>query len=72
MIKSRKVGWAGHVTRMGKMRSIYETLIGRPERKRIWETCARREDNFKMDLKWGMRVWTGFNWLGIRTTGGFL
>jgi hypothetical protein len=33
MIKSRRVGWAGHVTRMGDMKNDY-ILIRKPEGKR--------------------------------------
>jgi hypothetical protein len=28
VIKSRKMGWAGHVTRMGEMRNTYNILVG--------------------------------------------
>jgi hypothetical protein len=31
IIKSRRMRWAGHVARMGKMRSAYEMLVGKPE-----------------------------------------
>jgi hypothetical protein len=34
MIKSRRMGWAGHVARMGDMRGVYRVLVGKPERKR--------------------------------------
>jgi hypothetical protein len=33
MIKSRKMRWAGYVTRMGEMRNVYNILVGKPERK---------------------------------------
>jgi hypothetical protein len=33
MIKSRRMKWAGHVARMGEMRSAYNILVRKPERK---------------------------------------
>jgi hypothetical protein len=33
LIKSRWVGWAGHVARMGKERNAYRVLVEEPERK---------------------------------------
>jgi hypothetical protein len=34
MIKSRRMRWAGHVSRMGETRNAYRTLVGKPEGKR--------------------------------------
>jgi hypothetical protein len=52
VIKSRRIRWAGHVTRMGKGRSIHRVLVGRPEGKRPLGRPRRRwEDNIKMDLR---------------------
>jgi hypothetical protein len=34
MINSRRMGWAGHVAHMGKMRNAYKRLVGKPEGKR--------------------------------------
>jgi hypothetical protein len=31
MIKSRRMRWAVHVARMGKMRNTYRILVGKPE-----------------------------------------
>ena len=33
VIKSRRMGWAEHVARMGEMRGVYRVLVGRPEGK---------------------------------------
>jgi hypothetical protein len=33
IIKSRRMMWAGHVTRMGEKRNVYRLLAGKPERK---------------------------------------
>jgi hypothetical protein len=31
VMKSRRMGWAEHVTRMGEKRGTYRILVGRPE-----------------------------------------
>jgi hypothetical protein len=73
-IKSRGMGWAGHVARMGEGRNVYKVLLGNPEVKRPLERPRRRwEDGIKMDLGeigWGVR--SGFSWLRIGTVGGLL
>jgi hypothetical protein len=52
VFKSRRLGWAGHVARMGEGRGVYRILVGRPEGKRPLGKPRRRwEDNIKMDLK---------------------
>jgi len=33
-IKSRRIRWAEHVTRIGERRGIYRVLVGKPEAKR--------------------------------------
>jgi hypothetical protein len=33
-IKSRRVGWAGHLVRMGERRGMYTVSVGKQERKR--------------------------------------
>jgi hypothetical protein len=33
-IKSRKMGLAGHVARMGEEKNVFKVLMGKPERKR--------------------------------------
>ena len=32
-IKSREIGWAGHVARMGEKMLVYRLLVGKPEGK---------------------------------------
>jgi hypothetical protein len=34
VIKSRRLRWAGHVTRMGERRGAYRALVGKPEGRR--------------------------------------
>jgi hypothetical protein len=38
MIKSRRMRWAGHVTRMGEKRNAYRILAGKPELETIRKT----------------------------------
>jgi hypothetical protein len=42
MIKSRRMGWAGHVARMGEKRNAYRILVRKPEGKRPLERPKRR------------------------------
>jgi len=52
VIKSRRIGWAGHVARMGERRGVYRVLVGKHEGKRPLGRPRRRwEGNIKMDLK---------------------
>jgi hypothetical protein len=51
VIKSRKMRWTGHVTRMEEGRGAYRILVGRPEGRRPLERPRRRwEDNITMDI----------------------
>jgi hypothetical protein len=34
VIKSRRMGWAGHVASMVESRGVYRVLVGKPEGKR--------------------------------------
>jgi hypothetical protein len=50
MVKSKRMIWAGHVTRMGQRRGAYKVLVGKPEGKRQLGIPRRRwEDKIKMD-----------------------
>jgi hypothetical protein len=52
VIKSRRMGWAGHVARKGERKCLYRVLVGKPEGKRPLGRSRRRwEDNVKMDLQ---------------------
>jgi hypothetical protein len=49
MIKSRKMGWAGHVMCMGDMRNIYKVLVIRTEEKRpLGRSRYKWEDGIRM------------------------
>jgi hypothetical protein len=54
MIKSRSMGWAGHVARMGKKTNAYRILVGKPEGERPQGRPRRRwADNIKIDwMRW--------------------
>ena len=51
VVKSRKMRWAAHVTRLVEGRGVHRILVGKPEGKRsLWRPRRRWEDNIKMDL----------------------
>ena len=51
-IKSRRLRWAGNVTRMEEGRCAFKILTGTPTGKRPLKRSRRRwEDNIRMDLK---------------------
>jgi hypothetical protein len=51
IVKSRRMRWAGHVTRIGEKRNVYRLLVGKPEGKRPTRKPRHRWiDNIKMDL----------------------
>ena len=52
VIKSRRMRWAGHVTRMDEVRGVHKVLVVKPEGERPLGRPRRRwEDNIKMDLE---------------------
>ena len=52
VVKSRRMRWAGHVSRMGEDRGMHRVLVGKPEGMRPLGKPRRRwEDNIKMDLQ---------------------
>jgi hypothetical protein len=59
MIKSRRMGWAGHVARTGEKRNAYRILVripeGRPRRRWV--------NNIKMDLR--VIEWDGVGWIDV-------
>jgi hypothetical protein len=51
MMKSRRMGWAGHVARMVET-NAYRVLVGKQEGKRLLGKPRRRYvDNIKMDFR---------------------
>jgi hypothetical protein len=64
IIKSRRMRWGGHVTRMGVKRNVYRLLVGKPEGKRpLGRPRLRRVDNIKIDL--GEIGWGDMDWIGM-------
>jgi hypothetical protein len=63
-MKARRMGWAGHVARMGEKRNAYRLLVGKPEGKSQLERPRRRwVDNIRMDL---VEVgWGDVDWIGL-------
>jgi hypothetical protein len=52
MDKSRRMRWAGHVTRMGEERGVHRVLVGKPEgRTPLGRPRRRWEVNIKMDVQ---------------------
>jgi hypothetical protein len=52
VIKSRRMGWAGHEARMEEIRKAYKMLVGNPEGKRPLGRPTRRwENNIKIYLQ---------------------
>jgi hypothetical protein len=58
------MGWAGHVSWLGKERGVYRVLVGKPEGKRPLGRHRRRwEDNIRMDLQ--EVGYGGVEWIGL-------
>jgi hypothetical protein len=64
IIKSRRMRWAGHVTRMGAKKDVYGILVGKPEGKRqLGRPRSRWVYNIGMDLE---EVRRGeVDWIGL-------
>jgi hypothetical protein len=62
MIKSRRMRWTGHVTRMGEKRNAYRILVQKPEGKRpLRRERHRWVNNIKMILT--EMGWIGMDWI---------
>ena len=64
VIKSRRMRWAGHVSRMGEERGVYRVLVGEPEGKRPLRRPRHGwVDNNRMDFH---EVGCGYmDWIGL-------
>jgi hypothetical protein len=52
MLKSRRMRWVGHISRMGEKQNVYRMLVGKPEGKRpLGRPRHRWVDNIKIDLR---------------------
>jgi hypothetical protein len=64
MIKSRRIRWAGHLTRMGEKRNAYRILVGKPEGKTLLGRPRRRwVYNIKLDLR--EIEWDDMDWISL-------
>jgi hypothetical protein len=71
VIKSRRLRWAGQLTRMGESRGVYRRKLR--ERDHLEDSSV----DGRIILRWifmngNVRVWTGSRWLRIGTGGGDL
>jgi hypothetical protein len=71
-IKSRRMRWAAHVTRMRPNRNAYRILVEKTNGKRQLGRPRWWMDNIKMDLRYDVMVWTGLISLRTGTSGGLL
>ena len=64
VIKSRRMGWAGHVARVDAGEGVYRVLVGKPEGRRPLGRPKRRwVDNIRMDFQ---EVGCGYmDWIGL-------
>jgi hypothetical protein len=60
IMKSRRMKWAGHVTRMGEKRNTYRLLVGK---RPLGRPRRRWVDNGRMDL--GEVGWGVVDWIGL-------
>ena len=51
VIKSRRIRWVGYMARMGKWRSAFGILVGKPEGQRLLERPSHRWKNIKLDVQ---------------------
>ena len=64
VIKSRRMRWARHVTRMGEEIGVYRVLVGKPERRKpLGRPRLRWVDNIRMDLQ-EVGCWH-VDWIGL-------
>jgi hypothetical protein len=66
--KKRMIGLDGHVAYTRKVRSAYSMVVGKPEGRT--DLSDRKDDNVCMGFN--NRVWTGFIWLRIGSSGELL
>jgi hypothetical protein len=65
VIKPRVMRGAEHVGHVGRMKNAYKIFLGKCEGKR---PCGRQRHRWE-DREIGGKVWTGFIWLRIQTSG---
>ena len=74
VIKSRRMRWAGHVTRMGEERGACRVLVGKQRERDHWGDLG--VDGWIIlgwiSRRWDVGMWTGLGWPRIGTGGGRL
>jgi len=67
-MKSKKIKWVGHVSRVGERRGACWVLMGWPEGRRpLGRPRVRWEDNIKMDFK--DVAWVCMDWTDVAEVG---
>jgi hypothetical protein len=74
VIKSRRMGWAGHVARMGRVEVFTEFWLGGLKARDHWKGLGL---GWKVTLRWtlgrqGSMGRTGISWLRVGSSGGLL
>jgi hypothetical protein len=64
VMKSRRMRWVGHVSRMGETINAYNILVGKPEGKR---TLGRSEHRCENNIRLYFRGvgWEGVDWMHL-------
>jgi hypothetical protein len=64
MVKSRRMRWAGHVTRMREKRNAYRILVEKPEGEK---PLGRPGPRWVYNIKKGLRQigWDGVDWIDL-------
>jgi hypothetical protein len=63
-IKSRRMGWAGHIAQLGVGRGVYRVLVGKLKRRRpLGSLRSRWDDNIKIDLQ--VVACGGMDWIEL-------
>jgi hypothetical protein len=64
VIKSRRMRWAGPVTRVEEKKKAYRILVGKAEGNKLLGRPSRRwVNNIKIDLR--VIGWGGMNWIDL-------
>jgi hypothetical protein len=64
VMESRRMRWVGYVACMGDMRNLYNSLVGKPEVKKLLRRARHRwEDNIRMDFR--ETGWEGVDWIHL-------
>jgi len=76
VIKSRRIGWAGHVACVRERRGVYKIWGGGRnlrERGHLGEPGVDGRITLRLTFrKWDVGLWTGLGWPSIGTGGGHL